>query len=134
MKVFATFNASNLILLTKNPNIMKTNKKKFSEVLKEKRFEKNLSQEKMAKLLSMSSRMYHAYEAGEYDTSETSRKEKYLKRLANLESIIKEKDIENENYYGNIYERLARLEYEVKQIHESNLLIKESLEKIFKST
>jgi len=80
---------------------LKHNEKKFSQILKEKRTEKGLTQEQMALLLDMSARMYSYYEKGDYDESDTVRKAKYIQKLAEIDqshSVVNE----SKASYGNI--------------------------------
>lgn len=72
-----------------------TSEKRFSALLKGKRTELELTQDQMAPLLGMKLRMYQLYERGDYDGKSSIRREKYLRKLATLQSNNTQVDYED---------------------------------------
>lgn len=65
--------------------LKKSQEKKFSQLLFEKRMELQLSQKAMAKEMGIKPRMYSDYETGKYDNTEGDvRRKKHLQILASL--------------------------------------------------
>lgn len=61
---------------------MKNKDKKFSDLLKDKRFDVDADQYQMATALGMKERMYQHYERGDFDETTSVRRDKYLRKLA----------------------------------------------------